>query len=272
MQRIASLFPAGTDMLVALGLGDRLVAVSHACDHPAVSHLPRVSALAAPLGDTPAEIDASVSALATDGLYRFDTALLADLQPALVVAQDVCHVCAPAPAALARALPAGARLLPLAGQDRTGFYADLRALAAACGVSAEPAIAAQETRLAAVARAVAGRRVPRVLALEWADPPYLGGHWVPEMIALAGGHHLLAGPGEASRRSSWAEIEAAGPELLLFMPCGYSQAEAARQDLPTDLPVHVIDANRLTSRLGPNLAEAVEVLAGILHPGVPASP
>lgn len=219
--RVACLVPAATDLAAELGL--RIVGVSHECDHPAAAGLPvltgsRVRA-AGRDGAGPAEVDREVSAAAATGepLYVVDRERLAAVRPDVVLSQAICDVCAAR--ADACELPAGARLVELAATSVAGLFDDVRAVAAACGAG-ERGEACVAAIVAAHAGLVRGPR-RRVLALEWGDPPFLGGHWVPELIAVAGGVHLLAGTGEKSRRATWHEVVAADPEVLVFMPCGY---------------------------------------------------
>ncbi len=228
--RVACLVPSATDLAASLGL--HVVGVSHECDHPLARGLPILTRSVLPPmhpgGPGPAEIDRQVSdaAAAGDPLYLVDRDALAALRPDIVVSQSICDVCAARTDACD--LPPGARLLELAATDLAGLEHDLRSLAAAAGRRdrGEARITELHAHLAALAPP---SRPPRVLALEWGDPPFLGGHWVPELVVRAGGEHLLAGPGERSRRASWPEIAAADPDILVFMPCGYTLADAAHE-------------------------------------------
>lgn len=235
--RVACLVPSATDLAACLGL--HVVGVSHECDHALARGLPILTrSVIPPLhpgGPGPAEVDRQVSETAAAGepLYLVDREALAALHPDLVLSQSICDVCAARTDACE--LPPGARLVELAATDLAGLDHDLRTVAAAAGVPAlaEAHVAALHAHLTALVRPP---RPPRVLALEWGDPPFLGGHWVPDLVARAGGEHLLAGPGERSRRATWSEIAAADPDILVFMPCGYTLADAA--DEATTLLAH----------------------------------
>ena len=282
--RIVSLIPSGTDFVAALGLNDCLVGVSHECDHPVSQGLPALTSSIIPSGLAPAEIDLCVGEALqhpdTNGsLYRTDRALLRDLKPDLVLTQEICDVCAVSAASVMCDLPPGARVLTLSATDFNGLWSDLRAVASAADCCAEDLIASLQARLDAVECAVAGRMRPRVLTLEWTDPPFVGGHWVPEIVERAGGIDVLGRTGELSRRASWDEISGRDPDVVLLLPCGYGLQEVALQgrdllERPEysrlravwDGNVWVTDATRLFSRCTPDSIRAVEVVAGILHP------
>ncbi len=286
--RIASLIPSGTDLVAALGLGEHLVGVSHECDHAIAAGKPVLtsSVIPAPTEDgpalPPADIDRLVVDAVLDGqsLYRTDRALLAALAPDVVLSQDVCDVCAVNAETAACDLPTAARLVMLTATSLDGLYADLARVGDALGVRerADAVIAATRERLDAVARSVVGRARPRVLTLEWGDPPFLGGHWVPELVAVAGGDNVLSAPGASSRRATWAEIAAADPDVVVFMPCGYSLHQAAREAAELIKRPEVaglravraaglwaVAATELFSRCTPAAAEAAEVLAAIVR-------
>ncbi len=284
--RIVSLVPNGTEILFALGAGGEVVGVSHECDYPEEARRRPIltgSALAA--GMSAAEVDAAVSAQVASGasLYTLDEARIADLAPDLVVTQDLCPVCAVSAAQVdgaIRPLPRCPDLLSLDPRSLADVFADIRRVGAATGraAAADALVAGLERRLAAVRARVAGRPRPRVAALEWLDPPFAGGHWVPEMIATAGGEDVLNRPGEGSRRLGWEEVAAADPEVIVAMPCGYDAAGAERQvELAAERPewrrlaavragrVAAVDANGCFSRPGPRLVDGVERLAAIFH-------
>lgn len=280
--RAVSLVPAGTDLVAALGAAAMLVGVSHACDHPAAAHLPRLTRSRLPGALSAAEVDTAVAEAAGTGagLYEVDWDALLALRPDVVITQDVCGVCAVDGRDVACRLPVGADVVTLSASDLVGMGKDVMAVAEALGRRHEgqalwEGIAGQLTALSA---SHAGAPRPRTLAIEWAEPPYLGGHWVPGLVAIAGGVHLMAGPGEVSRRSNWAEIAAADPDVIVFMPCGYTLRDAVTEaeallSLPEVAGLRavkagkfwVVDANALYSRLGPRVVEAAEVLAAILH-------
>lgn len=284
LPRVASLIPSGTDIVAAMGLGATLVGVSHACDHPAARGLPILtSSSVAGAGLSSAAIDRRVSEAAAAGepLYRTDAALLVSLSPDVVLSQDICDVCAVPGSDAASALPAGAQLVMLRGTTLEGLEDDLAAVGAAIGVGdrAEQQVRAIRSAHAFVRRRVRGFERPRVATLEWGDPPWLGGHWVPELIDVAGGTPVLAEAGAPSRRSSWEEIAAADPDAVVFLPCGYGIAEAAQQGRELAARPEVaalravrsgrfwaVDAARLFSRLTPAVVTAAPVLASLLHP------
>jgi iron complex transport system substrate-binding protein len=284
--RIVSLVPNGTEILFALGAGPQVVGVSHECDFPEEARRrPILTGSALRPGMSAAEVDAAVSAQVQSGasLYTLDEARIAELAPDLVVTQDLCPVCAVSTAQVdgaIRPLPRCPDLLSLDPRSLADVFSDIRRVGAATGRAAAAAelVAGLERRLEAVRARVAGRPRPRVAALEWLDPPFAGGHWVPEMIELAGGEDALNRPGEGSRRMGWEEVAAADPDVVVAMPCGYDAAGARAQiDLVADRPewrrlravqagrVAAVDANGCFSRPGPRLVDGVERLAGILH-------
>jgi iron complex transport system substrate-binding protein len=255
--RIATLVPSATDLVCALGLAEQLVGVSHECDHPAARDLPVVTRSGLPSAPEtdPARVDEAVSAAIASGasLYVAERGRLAELGPDLVVGQAVCDVCAVGPDEAASALPEGARLLSLRATSLAGLREDLAQLGAATGRAreAEAEIEALEAELETLRGAGRGRRA---LALEWSDPPFLGGHWIPELFHRVGAEHLLAGPGEPSRRARWSDVRAAAPEVVVFMPCGYdlggakAEAEGCAPLLELGAEVWATDATRLFSR------------------------
>jgi iron complex transport system substrate-binding protein len=284
--RIVSLVPNGTEILFALGAGEQVVGVSHECDYPEEARRrPILTGSALATGMSAAEVDAAVTAQVASGasLYTLDEARIADLAPDLIVTQNLCPVCAVSTAQVdeaLRPLPRCPDLLSLDPRSLADVLADIRRVGAATGRADEAAalIADLERRLAGVRERVAGRPRPRVAALEWLDPPFAGGHWVPEMIALAGGEDVLNRPGDGSRRMTWEEVAAADPEVIVAMPCGYDAAGAQAQvDLAADRPewrrlravregrVAAVDANGCFSRPGPRLVDGIERLAAILH-------
>ncbi|HET7574510.1 MAG TPA: cobalamin-binding protein, partial [Solirubrobacterales bacterium] len=286
--RIASLVPSATEMLFALGLGDEVVGVTHECDFPpAARELPHLTRTVLPTGLSAAQIDAGVKEAIGEGraLYSLDEQRLADLRPDLIVTQAVCEVCAVSyddVVAVAARLPGSPRVLE---QDPTGLgdvLADVTTLGEVTG-SEEAAArlgASLEGRLRTVEAAVAGAIRPRVLALEWLDPPFVGGHWVPEMIGIAGGTDILGGAGRKSLELGWEQLVAARPEVVVVMPCGWrleeSHAQAvAHGDRLRHLGaqrVYAVDAAASFSRPGPRLVEGTELLAHLLHPGRAAAP
>lgn len=281
--RVASFVPTGTEWVYALGLEDRLVSVTFECDVP-----PRAKA-EKPWGvrsfleggaRSAGEIDEAVRARVASGalLYEIDAEVLRRAKPDLLLTQSLCDVCAASHAQVAeakRALGYAPKLLELAPSRLDEVPEHARLVARALGEpGAGDALArAIEDRIAAVRAALAGRPRPRVVALEWTDPPMGAGHWIPHMVEAAGAHDPLAAPGAKSRVVSWDDVHAARPHALLVMPCGFDLArsvEEARRvarEFPTT-PVFAFDASRYFARSGPSVATAVEVLAHVLHPSV----
>jgi iron complex transport system substrate-binding protein len=241
-----------------------------------------------PEGLSPAEVDAAVRERTGRGeaLYELDEDALAELDVDLIVTQAVCEVCAVSfddVREVAERLPSRPEVISLDPSTIGEVLADIPRLAEAAGVPEAGAelVESLGERLEAVERAVEDASRPRVAALEWLDPVYIGGHWVPQMIELAGGEDALGLPGEKSRTAEWAEIEAAAPEVVVSMPCGYYAEEAAAETmrwrrhlgLVGPRAVYAVDAAAYFSRPGPRLVDGVELLAHLLHPElVPAPP
>jgi iron complex transport system substrate-binding protein len=286
--RIASLVPSGTEMLFALGLGDRVVAVTHECDYPpGAEQLPHLTRSVIPEELPTAEIDAAVRERVGRGeaLYELDEQTLRELEVDLIVTQAVCEVCAVSfddVRAVAGRLPTRPRVISLDPATLGEVLADVPRLAEAAEAEAAGVRLAEEAgaRIEAVERAVEGAPRPRVAALEWLDPVYTGGHWVPQMIELAGGEDVLGLPGERSRTVEWAELEAAAPDVAVAMPCGYYAEQAAAEAVrhrerlaALNARVVAVDAAAYFSRPGPRLVEGIELLGHLLHPDlVPAPP
>jgi iron complex transport system substrate-binding protein len=286
--RIASLVPSSTEMLFALGLGESVVGVTHECDYlPGASELPRLTATVLPEGLDAAGIDAAVKEIVGEGraLYSLDEQRLTELAPDLIVTQAVCEVCA---VSYEDVVEFAARLPgtpPVVQQDPSTLrevLEDVTRLGEATGIAAgAAALRAQlEGRLTAVEAAVAGGARPRVIALEWLDPPFIGGHWVPEMIAIAGGEDVAGSPGAKSPQLEWAQLADLDPDVVIAMPCGWyaedSRAQAAEhwnriEALGTER-VFAVDAASTFSRPGPRLVDGVELLAHLLHPGLITAP
>jgi len=285
--RIVSLLPSATEIVYALGLGDQLVGVTHECDWPAEAASKRVvSHTNLPSGADPAEIDRLVSASMSDGdpTYSLDRDAVRDLQPDLVITQDLCAVCA-VPAGDVRAaldvLGCGADVVSLDPSSLDDVLDGIVRVAQITGTEqrATALVDGLRRRLAAVSAAVSGLEQPRTFALEWGDPPFNGGHWVPEMIDKAGGEPVLGRWGTPSVRVTWDEIADARPEVVVFMPCGYdlpaAVAEAQtflnRPELAGAGAVFAVHANAFFSRPGPRLVDGVEILASALHPDAVAA-
>lgn len=287
--RIASLVPSATELLFALGLGDAVVAVTHECDFPAsVEQLPRLTRSMIPAGLDPAEIDAAVRERVGAGqsLYALDTDVLADLGVDLIVTQQVCEVCAVSSddvRAVAGRLPTSPRVLSLDPSKLGEVLDDAVKLGEVAGIAERGVELRRQLggRIEAVREAVTGAPRPRVLALEWLDPPFCGGHWVPEMIAAAGGVDALGTePGARSRELDWKEIDASRPDAVVVMPCGLYAEEAereaerhrARLEALGARTIHAVDAASSFSRPGPRLADGVELLGHLLHPELVGAP
>jgi len=280
--RIASLVPSATEMLYALGLGDRVVAVTHECDYPLEARsLPQLTRTVLPPGLSAADIDRAVKARVAEGqaLYELDEELLAKLAPDLIVTQAVCAVCA---VSYEEVLDVAARLpsKPRVVQQDPSTLGEMLEDVIRLGEATEiPNLAHElrgelEGRLATVRAAVAGATLPRVIALEWLDPPYVGGHWIPEMISIAGGDDVAGPPGLKSPEVSWGELSGLNPDVTIAMPCGWyvedSRAQAiAHWDQIEALGaqrVFAVDAASTFSRPGPRLVDGVELLGHLLHP------
>jgi iron complex transport system substrate-binding protein len=233
-----------------------------------------------PEGLAPAEIDAFVASAMSRGedLYHLDEGALSGLDADLVVTQDLCAVCAVDVSVVDDALAhlgCSAEVLTIDPHTIAEVLESIGTLGKATGHEAEAAelVTGLRSRLSAIRRRVADRARPRVMLLEWTDPPFAPGHWVPEMISAAGGEPLLGTAGEKSRRVTWDQVHAADPEVVVVAPCGYDRAgsQALADDLvasgvlPDGVPVHAVDANAAWARPGTRLVDGVEELAGILH-------
>lgn len=298
--RIASLLPSATEILYALGLGDSVVGVTHECDFPPEAR--KKPALIRPRVDSsvaPAELDRQVRELVRRGesIYAVDDVLLRSLAPDLIITQDLCHVCAASPDDLATALsrmPFASQVLSLQPQTLAGVWDDIRKIGEATRRLPEAGrlatnlarrVAQIEATIEAAVKAPVKTMAapatsrPRVACLEWLDPFYVGGHWVPEMVACAGGIDLFGRAGAPSFRVTPEEVVEARPEVIVIMQCGYGVArnrdDYRRAKFPTgwtDLPavrsgrVFAVDANSHFSRSGPRLADGVAILAHLFHP------
>jgi len=290
--KICSLLPSATEILFALGLGDQIAGVSHECDFPPEARsTPVVIVSRISHTESAAAVDRQVREFLERGesLYSVDLAALGEFEPDLIITQDLCHVCAATPddlgAALAH-LTIQPRVVTLNPHSLADVCADIRAVAQATGRSeqATAVIAKFERDVAQVERAVAGLARPRVVCLEWLDPPYVAGHWVPEMVTRAGGMDALGRAGEPSFRVEWETILAAQPEVIVIMPCGYGLEQAAKEFRDLTLPkgwhglpavrngrVFLVEASGYFSRPGPRLAAGVAILADAIHLGQQAS-
>jgi iron complex transport system substrate-binding protein len=294
--RIVSLLPSTTEIVCALGLGDELVGVTHECDHPPfVRGLPKVTRTLIPHDAPSCQIDALVrEQLTTErALYHLDRDTLARVAPDLIVTQALCDVCAVAEVEVvdaARRLPGSPSVVNLEPMTLAEVFDAIAAVGVAAGRAdrAAAVVAGLRARVDAVAARTAtipesGR--PRVAFLEWIDPLFSGGHWNPELIALAGGVDVLGAPAAASRTVTWEAVRAAEPEVVFVACCGFS-TERALEDLPLlqardgwdELPavrdgrVWFADGNAFFSRPGPRIVDSLELLAAALHPEVHNAP
>ncbi len=286
--RICSLLPSATEIAYAVGAGDSIVGVSHECDFPADAATKpsllrsRVDPVAAP-----AEIDRQVTEIIRRGesIYAVDAELLRSLSPDLILTQDLCHVCAASPDDLATALTrfdSQPEVLSLTPRSLLEVWDNVRTVGQATGHEREgDALAAGlARRVAAIAEKTATLSTrPRVLCLEWLDPYYVGGHWIPEMVSKAGGEDVLGRFREPSFRVSAEQILDSRADMIVIMPCGYNLARATAECSVNALPygaeilpanrnhqIYAVDANAYFSRPGPRLADGVALLAHLLHP------
>jgi iron complex transport system substrate-binding protein len=282
--RVASLVPSATEMLFALGLGDGVVGVTHECDYPPdARRLPHLTRTVLPAGLSAAEIDGAVKANLAEGLplYELDEERLAEVTPDLIVTQAVCAVCAVSyeeVLEVAARLPSRPRVVQQDPSTLGEVLEDVIRLGEATGMTEEAheLRGELEGRLAAVRGAVAGTVPPRVIALEWLDPPYVAGHWIPEMISIAGGEDVAGPPGLKSPEVSWGELAGLNPDVVIAMPCGLHAGDARAaamaqwgqiERLGADR-VFAVDAASTFSRPGPRLVDGVELLGHLLHPAL----
>ncbi len=287
--RIATLLPSATEICCALGLADEIVAVTHECDYP--PEIRNRPVVVHPLVDSRVssrEIDAQVEAAVARGaaLYRIDADALAAARPELLITQDLCHVCA-LPSmdvdAVACALPQSVRILRLHPHSLEDIFGEILEVGAAThrDAAARRIVAALRDRIGRVEAAVRGWPRTRVFCMEWLDPPFCGGHWMPEVVDLAGGREVLGHKGRPSVRVEWAEIVRAAPESIVLTLCGFDVARTLREvrrleTIPEwrDLGavraglVYATDASSYFSRSGPRIVDGLEILAAILHPEV----
>ena len=292
--RVASLLPSATEIVHFAGAGENLVGVTHACDYPpGVKELPKLTSSKIDHSMTSAEIDAAIGIHLTDtgSIYALDVDLLAELSPDLILTQGLCDVCAVSMNLVKRAASALQRrpeILSLNPTSLRDVLAEAVRIGDALGRHDETRekVAALEARIARVEQATRRLPRPRVGCIEWLDPPFSAGHWVPEMVGVAGGEEIFAGLGEPSARVTWEEVFGGAPEVLVLMPCGFDGERTIHEarvlpELPgwDELPavksgrVWAVDANSYFSRPAPRLVEGVEVLARILHPeALPGEP
>lgn len=289
--RIVSFLPSATEMAFALGLGDQLVGVTHECDYPPeVAGKPVVVRNVLPVEQmSQPEIDAAVAKRIQDGLslYQVDERLLQELAPDLILTQNLCQVCAPSGNEVTQVLELlhkKPQILWLTPKSLNEIFDNLRELGGATGHATEAAelIAACRARLERIASVTRNlSRPPRVFCVEWLDPIYCSGHWMPEMVALAGGVDALARQGSDSVRIPWDDVRKWAPEVLIITPCGFYLDKVVEQTsqlfsrpgwskLPAvrDGRVYAVDANSYFARPGPRVVEGTELLAHLIHPDV----
>lgn len=288
-KQIVSFLPSATEMACALGLADQLVGITHECDYPAeIQGKPVVVRNALPIEKmNQAEIDVAVAQRMRDGqsLYEVDERLLQELAPDLILTQDLCQVCAPSGNEVSQALtllPKQPEILWLTPNSLEQIFANVCELGEVTGhyQEAEELVAAGRARLeriAAITRSLSNR--PRVFCMEWLDPVYCSGHWVPEMVRLAGGIDGLSHEGKDSVRIPWDDVLKWAPEVLIITPCGFNLEKVIEQSqrLPNysgcfDLPavrqcrVYAVDANSYFARPGPRVVDGTELLAHLIQP------
>ena len=286
--RIVSLVPSATEMLFALGLGSDVVGVTHECDYPVQAQdLPKVTRDLLPPGLSAVEIDAAVKerTLAGASIYELDAEALHELAPDLIVTQALCSVCAVSyddVRAIAEEIDTQPMVISLDPHTVGEVLGDARTLAQATDTKDAAVDLVQEAsaRIDRIRLLTRGARRPRVVALEWLDPPFAAGHWTPQLIEYAGGEDILGLAGENSEERSWEEVAASRPDIVIVMPCGYDaeiahrEAEMHRDQLAAlgAGEVVAVDAAAYFSRPGPRIIEGLELLAHILHPELVPDP
>jgi iron complex transport system substrate-binding protein len=273
--RIVSLVPAATEIVWALGATDQLVAVTHDDDFPtAVLSLPRVTRSTIPAGATAREIDVHVREAGARGesTFHLDEQALRDARPDVILGQTLCAVCAVTLDRVPATLERQPEVVPLSASSMDGMFLDIRRVGAAlrCADDADRLVLDLRSRLATVEARVAGLARPRVACLEWLDPLFNGGHWVPEQVRSAGGLDVLGTAGARSREIEWGDVIAARPEIVIAMPCGWDATRAAHEaEALGPIPgarIIGVDGAAYFSRPGPRLVHGVELLASIFHP------
>lgn len=281
--RIASLLPSATEIVYDLGLGEQLVGVTFECDFPAIAR----SAAAIVVGGletnglTPVEIDDLVRSKVDAGevLYSLDLERMRAIDPDVVITQDLCRVCAVPSGQVDEAMVAlgcRATVITLDPRCLADVFASVTMLADTLGVPDAGAAlrAGLDRRLERVAALVDGHQRQRVFVLEWCDPPFSSGHWIPELVSAAGGTPVLADVGARSRQVAWQAIADAEPDVVIVAPCGFgtsgsaAQARSVLDRLPPDIPVWAVDGNAYVVRPGPRLVDGVELFASIFHPAI----
>lgn len=287
--RVVSLLPSATEILHAIGAGPHVVGVTFECDSPATARETAriVSNTSLPEGLSPVEIDAAVRArlAAGEDIYHLDESALRDLDADIVITQDLCAVCAVDVSVVTDALDylgCTANVVTTDPHTLEQVWASIEQIGLATSLAPEASALADSlrSRIDAVWRAVADLPRVRCLVLEWTDPPFAPGHWVPEMVEGAGGRSVLGEAGVKSRTTTWPSVKASEPQVIVVAPCGFGLPQStqlahelvASGNLPGDIPVWAVDANASFARPGPRLADGVEALAAIMHPDVCGEP
>lgn len=286
--RIVSLLPSATEILFALGAGSQVVGVTFECDYPPEARTRRiVSSTSLPPGLSPSEIDAVVRSriAAGEDLYTLDEGALREIAPDLIVTQDLCAVCAVDISEVDEALAhlgCRAEVITLDPMALDEVLVSIETVGRATGTSerARELVLSLRQRLEQIGGRVASRPRPRVAVLEWTDPPFSSGHWVPDMVTAAGGDPVLGVAGQRSHQIDWRDLTRAQPEVIVVAPCGYrldGAVELTRQligtgSLPPRVPVWAVDADAAFVRPGPRVIDGVEALAHITHPDAVGAP
>jgi len=291
--RIASLLPSATEIVCALGLTEALVGISHDCDYPPQVRAAPVLSEAIVTGDLPSGlIDARIRDQVHRGtsVYHLDARQLAALRPEVILTQELCAVCAPSYTLVreaAKILEGPAKIVSLEPRGLADILDTILLVGDLTGAAerARAVVAQLRERLERVRALTAGRDRPRVVCVEWLDPIYIGGHWVPEMVELAGGQDVLGRAGQPSYVAAWAQVVEAQPDVVVLMPCGFDVARTRREVALltsragwTQLPavrsgrVYLTDATAYFNRPGPRIVTGLEILASLLHPEACAFP
>ena len=292
MHRIISLLPGATEIVCALGAAESLVAISHECDYPPeITHLARVSTSVVDSSASSHDIDAAVRRVAEAGLplFALDAEDIVRLAPTLIITQSLCEVCAVSDGDvrdIAHLVTPAPMILPMVGTTLDGVWADITAIGAALGRADAAAglLSSLVERMRAVHDTLKAARAPRprVAVIEWLDPLFIAGHWTPELVRRAGGVDVVAEPGAHSVQVPVEQVRAADPDVLLFAPCGFDVGRSEREarallatepwQWARERAVWAMDGNALTSRPGPRLADAIEVMASIFAPTLFSAP
>jgi iron complex transport system substrate-binding protein len=292
MQRTLSLLPGATEIVCALGAAESLVGISHECDHPAeITHLPRVSTSAVDSTASSRDIDAAVRRVSESGLplFALDAEDIVRLAPTLIITQSLCEVCAVSDGDvrdIAHLVTPSPTILPMTGTTLDGVWADITAIGAALGRAdaAAALLSSLADRMRIVHDTLKGARAhrPRVVVIEWLDPLFIAGHWTPELVRRAGGVDVVAEAGAHSVQVTLEQVRAAEPDVILFAPCGFDVERAEREARALlaneewgwagGRDTWALDGNALTSRPGPRLVDAIEVMASVFAPSLFSAP